>query len=651
MFKKNRSIRTFVIHKLIQSFGTFIPVSKRVQYTEFKKHYGINKTNKCIGYTPDYIGPSPSKIVDKKNYVIDFLKNKFTDLKELLSSSCYNDLIRSINEERVVYSAGFTTCGKHLKEYFKDNTTEDLWSVHKIIDILDKSKFKWFRSSVCSFRDGSEIYTNVKMNPESFSGHYTSMLFGRKKSASDIASRNIAHNFWDLMHTTVVKNFYLWTILGREKDIKINKKVEEEVGTRVVMTTEHPMTLLLCWFAQKISYIVTNTFHWDCKFNIDGEFTNEKYSRLIEKESNYDFILEADWTFYDSNIDTNFLVVATLLICAGMPNDQLHRNIRYLIVSSVVTKFVIVPPGVVVRLQRAQPSGHPFGTLVNCYVNLIYWSLIGYQIYGDAYASMMDVEVYGDDTRAYFKYHKNLSKIDEYVEKCGLKSDPLINNIRSVGEQCDDDKNIDYLKRRFDTKGIRWNHKKMFDKMLYPSKNRDINDQLLMVSSWYETVPTDNDARIFMTEFARHINNKYNNEISYDTRRQIKLILDHDGHISKNNYKFHYYNRNYNINKDYNDEIKRLSGSIVFRSDEYYHNYDPYELYSDHTKILAYIGISGGRKISKIEYEVGVLGRDPPKNLEYDKRIVDVRENIDKFSKAMIRIAAGKFRKVRYLSE
>lgn len=607
-----RKIGSFMLYKTYMRRGKIYSLHKRVKFTEFKNYLGIKNTNRIIGYTPDYIGPTVSKVVNARNFVTEFLSDQFFVLKDRLSIYCFEDLIKSANEERVVFTAGYTSSISHLKEYLKDNTTEHIWTVTKILKVLECSNFKWFSAAKVDFSDGNELFTAVKSNPDAYAGHYTSMLFGAKKMFSDFASRKIAYNIWDLIKTDPIKNRYLWKILGREKDIKIDTTTEKEVGTRVVLTCESPMTILLCWFAQRISYIVTNDFNWDCKFNIGGNFDSNKYKKLIDKSYDYDFALEADWTYYDSNIDTNFLLVAGLLICNGFSDNRHHRNIRYLIISSIVTKYIAIPPGVVVELNRAQPSGHPFGTLVNCYVNLIYWSIIGQRIYGDNYADYMDVEVYGDDTRAYFKDHPNLVNINDYVKECGLKSDDLLPNFRSINELNNPNKDIDFLKRRFDYNGIRWNHKKMFDKLIYQSKNRSLNDQFLLVKSWYESVPTDEDAKILLKEFSTYLFKYHKKDLNYDNTKAIYDILESRGDELKvnNNYAVSFtYNKKVN---DHNYCMTRYSQTIFYKDNAAINIDDTFKIYADNMKVLALTGNVPYAGIKRSLIEIGVLGRDPP---------------------------------------
>lgn len=563
----SRRVKRFTIHRLVRFRKGIYSMFKNTDLDGFKKHYNINSTNRVVGYTPEYVGPTPSVVVSARNYICEFLSDNFQLIKSKVSSSCFKDLMSSSIESRVTYSAGFTSAYSHLKEYLKDNSTDVEWTHDNIIEIVELSRFKWFRSPVVEFYNSDEIFSLIRTNPDAYSGHYTSKIFGRYKRSSDVASRYISRSLWNIMKTSSLKNFCLWDILGREKDIKVDGKDEEfnqlkDVGTRVVLTTENPMTTLLMWFAQKMSFVLMHS-DWDKTYNIDREFNNYKYNKLLDHEEHYDYILEADWSFFDSNIDTNFLEVACFILCNSMPKDELHKNISYLITSSVVSKYIVIPPGVVVELNRAQPSGHPFGTLVNCNVNLIYWCLIGYKIYGKNYSDNMRVEVYGDDTRAYFKSHKNLFRLDEIVESIGLKSDSLIPNLRSVNENCQWNYKIDYLKRRFDLNVIKWNHKKMFDRLIYQSKNRSLDEQIEQFISYFKSVPSDEDCLILNKMFSSYILSK-GYKISYLNERSLKDILKVKFTPSIN---FDHWYYESSIFNQFNKHSSLYSEVIYFRND------------------------------------------------------------------------------------
>jgi hypothetical protein len=160
----------------------------------------------------------------------------------------------------------------------------------------------------------------------------------------------------------------------------------------------------------------------------------------------------------------------------------------------------------------------------------------------------MRVEVYGDDTRAYFKDHKNLINIDQYIADCGLKSDPVLPNFRSTKFECKDEFCIDFLKRRFTSEGIKWNHKKMFDKFLYQSKNRNLDDQIGVILSFLESVPTDKSLKSICKLFIKWLYDNYDVELDRSARKRIasinQIIGDETSKIER--FEFNLANRYYN---------------------------------------------------------------------------------------------------------
>lgn len=407
-------------------------------------------------------------------------------------------MMSSAGDTRIVYKGGFDTSSAHLREFFKDDVTNI--TAQRIIETIGDEGIKCFFTPKVSFNDEKELDFNIRVNPNAYTGHYTSKLISRKTSETNVISRNIAKLFYKQLHKFPIKNFYLWDILGREKDIKIGDYNRvKDVGTRAVMATEDPMKTLLMWFSQKIQLALDTN---DSKtFHLKGEFNSVKYAKIVENENEYDYKLDADWTSFDANCDSQYIIAACALLLDGLPDDKLHRNIKKFITISILTKYVAVPPGVVVELNRGVPSGHPFTTLVNCTINTIYWCMIGKMIYGDDYINMMKIEVYGDDTYVYFKYHENLFRIDTYIIILGIKSELLSDKLVSCKLDYEEHEQPDFLKRRFSETGIKWNYKKMFDKFFYQSRKRDIFTQIELVTSFYETAPLDEDIKKFIKDF------------------------------------------------------------------------------------------------------------------------------------------------------
>jgi hypothetical protein len=129
-----------------------------------------------------------------------------------------------------------------------------------------------------------------------------------------------------------------------------------------------------------------------------------------------------------------------------------------------------------------------------------------------------------------------------------------------VSEKCSD---IDFLKRRFNESGVQWNHKKMFDKWLYQSKNRNLNDQIKVVISYLESVPVDKDLTTIVELFIEWVQHNYGDKIDRDCLKSIESIksLIDDGSNAKKRFKFEF--GNHFTLKSYDEQIGLHSFSVI----------------------------------------------------------------------------------------
>jgi len=494
-----RPVRKLWIYKTRREKNNIYKYGKSCRLSEFKQYFGINKTNRVVGITPDYVGSRPSKIVRCRNFFTDhFLKRHNYLLSDNFSDVFKQDIRSSISESRIVLSGGYDSCDEHLKAIFKDNREDCQFDINEYFKNIEKWGItSWFETPEVSFYDKKELLYNIRVNEEANPGHYTSQLISKVKSETTFVARSVAAKIYELLKKQPVKNTYLWTLSKREKDIKVCGN-DEAVSTRVVLFCEDPMTTLLMWFSQKI---LTGLNSCKNKFNISGDYTYAKAEKIYSRSKDYDWYIDTDWKLFDSNQDTKFIEAALLLCTSGFPDDFLHKNIRNLIIQSSVTKYVALPPGVVVELNRANASGHPFTTLLNCNVNVIYWTLILNKIYGDNFKEFSDIEVYGDDGLIFFKDHPNLSKIDEIISEVGLSSESLSGRFVPTNMSCESNAKPDFLKRRFSSSGISWNLKKMFDRLFYQVRKRNVTDQLELLRSYVLTSSFNEDVHKYAVDF------------------------------------------------------------------------------------------------------------------------------------------------------
>jgi len=472
-----RKHKSFVIYRLWKSNCMITKQFKRVSFSSWKEFYGDPNV---IGFTPDYIGFRKSKPLRLPRETWNSVNRvSFSNLDySMISKSCI--------EERQVWTGSPDSNSLHLRRFFKKNKTRR--SFDGLLNIIEKSN--WFSVPSCTFEDPREMQYVTNFNPKAYPGHITSrLLSARNKGTTVNASLILAFKLYKMCRAVPMTNETLWDIFAREKDIKING-VDSEVTTRVVVTTEEYVAHFTSWIVNKL--LAAFSTYTDSRFHIKGEYDGVKAYNLWKKVHNYDFVIDADWSMFDSTIDTVYLELACMILFAPSIHSKEDMRMMYFVMNSIIYKNIIVPPGVVVKVNRGNPSGHPCVTVINCLVNMIRWAVIGYEIYGDDYANNMDIEVYGDDAVVMFKSHPNLMDIDDICYNEGYESEPLVQNLFPADRfGVDIDDSPDFLKRRISPKGVSWNKSKIVNKILYPSKERDVDEQINLMLDFITTGPCD----------------------------------------------------------------------------------------------------------------------------------------------------------------
>lgn len=489
--KLERKIKTAVVYRLYKKEGRIIKQFRRVELKEWKK---LHKNPNIVGFTPNYIGFQKSKPLTLPIETWKALKTINLDGK-------YNHIIaNTVNEYREVWTGSPDSNTNHLLSFLESNTTS--LTTERIIEISLKSD--WFRVPEVEFNDPREMQYMTNFNPKAYPGHITSRLTGISQKAGSVnLSMAASFSLYRTIRETATMNNTLWDVFAREKDIKVDGE-EGEVGTRVVVTTEEYVSHLCSWVCNKL--LASFRKVENSKFHIVGEFDGVKALQLWNRVREYDWVIDADWNKFDSTIDTQYLEAGCAMLFSNSIKTKEDERLFYFITSSIINKNVIVPPGIVINLNRGNPSGHPCVTIINCIVNMIRWSIIGYEIYGDNYHEHMDIEVYGDDALVMFKDHKNLSKIDEICKKYNFKSDPLSGNLFPTMEFGLDMQNSpDFLKRRISPAGVEWNIDKILNRILYQTKNRDVDGQLDLISDFLNTGPANDKHNEFLIELGNEI--------------------------------------------------------------------------------------------------------------------------------------------------
>lgn len=513
---RQRSIKRYCIYSLRRSNGSIYMYRKTVNLDGFKNFYNLGKTTNIEGFTPDYVGFRKSYPVNFENIFID----RFGHLYDIACKFGFKKgLISSAATFRQVWAGSPDSNTGHLRQFFRPNNI-NIPKAETIIEIVKNCP--WFNYSPIDVSDPREINYITNFNPKAHPGHYFSIISGGvNKGYTSRVAYELAQAHYHFIRKVPVRNYALWDIFSREKDIKTES--DKEPSTRVVLNCEFHVTLLYSWVHQKWAYANDYGMNWA----IAGDFNNKKANYILKDIDKYDYVINPDDTFFDASNDTELIKAAGVLMFHNSVIDDETERFFYHIISSTLTKHIVIPPGVVVRCDRGNPSGHPGVTNFNCVLNVLRWSLVLREVYGNDWWNHSRVIVYGDDTYIMLKHHDNLDKLQEIREKFGFIGDnPLemmypTSFVRSnVGNDCPD-----FLKRHVSYLGVSWNTTKIFDKLLYQSRKRTIAEQLELLLNFRNTAPCDENFNAFVNEFTNNAINYYDKRINAtDKERLVKLL-------------------------------------------------------------------------------------------------------------------------------
>lgn len=509
--KIHRKIKKIRVYRLNNFGGRIVKELKVIAAENFSKHFNINKTNRVVGYTPNYVGFRPGYPVNFNNIIVKIINENYTSIRENFPR-IFLSLKNSLINFREVFSGSYDTNSGHLLEFLKDDSTK--FSAEDIIK--DCADSPWLNSPYNDVTNIDDLPYVMNYNPESHCGHYTMRVFDcRLKGITIMPALILAKKKFELIKRYAIKNFTLWDIFAREKDMKVDNT---SFSTRVVLSTEHYQITLLSYFFQRL--MVSLESFSKVKFNLKGEYDGSKSFNLLKRSFNYDFVIDADWPKFDSSIDSEYLLAAGAIMFSNCLSTKESFRVIFHLISSFITKYIVIPPGIIVELNRGNPSGHPGVTSINCFVNIIRWIQIGRGVYGDKYFDYMDIEVYGDDAYVFFKKHPNLKNIDTVVEELGFaKLDIYARLFPTSLLLVDVDSAPDFLKRKFSLNGLCWNLEKVIDKLIYQSKRRNIDNQIELIKGFVTTAPGDSEFNNFciylIDKISKRLSLNYSNEISY----------------------------------------------------------------------------------------------------------------------------------------
>jgi hypothetical protein len=253
---------------------------------------------------------------------------------------------------------------------FTDSNVGSL-STEKILNIIDKNSDKWM-IPLFDFLPAEKDIDKQFVNPDAYSGFWTSHLFGTVKRESVAASNVIAKCMYNMIRSRFVVNTSLITLGGRDKVVK-SKDLGKVTVSRVVMQEETPITQLKQIFARPITkaYQALNKVKIR-EHGIGIDFLGVGWKLFCDKLIDLgSYVLVGDVVSSDYSIREDVLLMAFSILSAHYPDSKELERFFFFFANGHVYKRVILPGGFVYLLPRGIQSGCAFTAHLNTIVTRI----------------------------------------------------------------------------------------------------------------------------------------------------------------------------------------------------------------------------------------------------------------------------------------
>lgn len=507
--------------------GTAKLLFRRIENDKNSKDQGpLRNSNVCqyVGNTPFYPGEARGKHIIGNNRFWKYYTKNIERIKKL-----YPDHYRVINNEiinyREVISGGNNTNRKLLKLLATDNGCK--LDVHQILNTLNKSGFfeKTLKLPFIDKFEAEELDYKVKINPKASPGIFTKFMHGRTRLQSVRYSLKSAKRIIDIIKKHPFKNFSLWETLSREKDVKLVEG--DEIATRLVVSMEEAPMLVCSLYSQKLlkgfQNIIDSPIFCGKAINCD----NTKTIAKLRDRRQVNFA--SDWSNFDLYVSKDIILAAFAILRTTLPDGKFFDRLHYYIYKTMQEKFIVVNPGYVYKISKGFMSGHPLTSLMGSLINLIYWELIFYEVYGDGSSKRFDMCASGDDSIIFCDYSDRLQDIDQIIEDLGLKCDKLAGTMVFPKYVQDYKDYPSFLQNHIVYGYNNFTIKRLVRRLLYPTKKREhVYDDISLLNDYLDTYPFDDTYTSFILDYLESLHSSIEGnpfEVALQ-RRRIKQLMD-----------------------------------------------------------------------------------------------------------------------------
>lgn len=440
-------------------------------------------------------------------------------------------LIPNIDQNRIMVSGSDSTLLNVLNTMATDN--ESKFTISEMSNAVKKRIHK-INLPNCGDLEPLSIKRS-RINPDSSSGIVSTLLAGRTRELSLGFSYRIANMLFRKIKRGFLPCINFWKMSTRAKQAKLSWELTD-LKSRPVAMCDSVLSMITGVAVQAITDKLV-------MLPINELFIGRTLSRtevrwIVEefgKDEEYKFMYYSpDWSGFDSNVYNDAQIVAMSLLASCFRPTTGSKNYFGYTLTSLIIKYIVLNPGVIYKIDKGIPSGHPFTSLIGTMVNWVIWTTIF-----DKYCSLdtncnlddFGVIVSGDDSTLKVPKNINESLLWDVIQSSGLKCDPIIGTSTALVSN-HEHKGAHLLRRHFTSYfSTFWDLEYLTKRLMYHEEKRwDIYDSINQASNYAMSCDEFTDSGRLLANYLRYLYSKLYDENSWKyTEEEVANIAYENG--------------------------------------------------------------------------------------------------------------------------
>jgi len=208
---------------------------------------------------------------------------------------------------------------------------------------------------------------SLRINVTAFPGFFSSLFYGNTRADTSEMSSIVAKDLFKRVLGGRTHALELWRFGSRPKVVDLSE-TGKTLRSRPIAMCDDVISKLCSVVSQPLTEALVRSPYSEL---FVGRALGYDEVRYIEKKiySPHHICASPDWSQYDNHIYEELIVVACAILRQCVPSGFGMTNLFYYICSTIVDKFVVLDPGLVFKIMKGLPSGHPFTSLVNTIIN------------------------------------------------------------------------------------------------------------------------------------------------------------------------------------------------------------------------------------------------------------------------------------------